>query len=96
MQRVQELASSGQTLLTDAHQAELMESLNTTLLEFKALAESYGADSPANRELNQLLESMVDVLSGLKPLLIELNNSPNGLIFTGRSEVEPEPERKQP
>jgi len=96
MQRVQELASSGKSVLSDAHQEELMKSLNATLLEFRALAENYGANSPADRELNQLLETMVDVLSVLEPLLIELNNRPNSLIFTGRGEAEPEPERKKP
>jgi len=96
MQRVQELASSGKSVLSDAHQEELMKSLNVTLLEFRALAENYGANFPAGRELNQLLETMVDVLSDLEPLLIELNNRPNSLIFTGRGEAEPEPERKKP
>ena len=96
MQRVQELASSGESVLSDAHQEELVKSLNVTLLEFRALAENYGANSPAGKELNQLLETMVDVLSNLEPLLIELNNRPNSLIFTGRGEAEPEPERKKP
>ena len=95
MRQVQELASSGASVMADAHQQELAETLNATLVEIRALAENYGANSPASRELNQLLEAMVDVLSNLEPLLLELKNKPNSLIFTGRRDLEQEPEAKR-
>lgn len=94
MQQLRGLASSGESILIDAHQQSLIKGLNDTLEEVRVLASSYGTESSTNRNLRQLLEGMSDVLSDLKPLLAELNSKPNGLIFTGRQATEPEPEEK--
>jgi paraquat-inducible protein B len=96
MIRIQALASSADSVVGDAQQQQLVRTLNDTLIEFRRLAESYSQNSPANRELTQLMEVMVDTLSRLEPLLIELNNKPNSMIFTGRGEPEREPQRKKP
>jgi paraquat-inducible protein B len=93
---IQALASSADSVVGDAQQQALVRTLNNTLIEFTTLAKSYSQNSPANRELTQLMEVMVDTLSRLEPLLIELNNKPNSLIFTGRGEPELEPRRKKP
>jgi paraquat-inducible protein B len=94
MASLQAVAASGDTLLGEASQQGLVESLNKTLLQFEALAQNYGPDSTTDRELKQLLEVMVDVLSDLQPILTELKHKPNSLIFTGSGDTEREPQRK--
>ncbi len=94
MASIEQLATSVDELASDADQQRLMLTLNDTLEEFRGLAQSFTTDSPANKDIQRMLESLSGVMNELRPLLTELNNQPNGLIFTAGGGQEPEPVRK--
>lgn len=94
MASIQSLTRSGNRVLGDVDQADLVRSLNHTTIKLGELAASYSSDSPSNRELRLLLENLTHVLAELKPVLADLKNQPNSLIFGGSRTPEPEPERK--
>ena len=95
MRRIQELAVTGDKVLAEAGEEELVSSLNNTVVKLGELAASYSTSSPTNKEIRLLMENLTYVLAELGPLLTELKNRPNGLIFSGRRAPEPEPERSQ-
>ncbi len=94
MARVEQLASSMDKLASDADQQKLMLTLDETLEQYRDLAMSFSSDSPANRDIQRALESFASTMNELRPLLTELKNQPNGLIFTSSEDREPEPIRK--
>ena len=94
MASIQGLAATGDRVLADVDQEELIKSLNQTTAQLGELAASYSGNSPTNRELRLLLENLTYVLAELGPVLSDLKNQPNSLIFGGSREPEPEPERK--
>ena len=95
MSRIQALAASGDKVLTEVDNEALINSLNQTALKIGELAASYSTNSPTNREIRLLLENLNYALAELAPLLTELKNQPNILIFTGKDAEEVEPEGKQ-
>jgi paraquat-inducible protein B len=94
MASIQSLADTGGQVLGDVDQAELVKSINQATIKLGELAASYSGNSPTNRELRLLLENLSHVLAELGPVLADLKNQPNSLIFSGPRTPEPEPERK--
>jgi paraquat-inducible protein B len=95
MNEAQSLIASGGEVLADVDNQALVNSLNQTTIKVGELAASYSTQSPTNREIRLLLENLTYVLAELGPLLTELKNRPNGLIFSGQDASSPEPESKQ-
>lgn len=89
------LAQSGEQVISEVHQQRVVESISEAIGEVDKLSQSFSQGSETNRDLQRLLESMSTAFEELRPLLSELKNKPNGLIFTGRDEAEVEPKRKQ-
>jgi len=96
MVSIQSAARSADELVGDDRNAVLIEQLSGTLSALQELAESFAADSQANRDLLRLLQSTSALLEELKPLVSELKNQPNGLIFPTSQPAEIEPRRKEP
>jgi paraquat-inducible protein B len=92
----QRLAKSGESVVLDVKSQELIKTLNNTMAEVGTLARSYANNSKTNDDVQHLLESMAAAFTELQPLLTELKNKPNALIFTGGLESEPQPKRKLP
>ncbi len=92
----QRLAESGESVVLDVKSQELIKTLNQTMSEVGGLARSYANNSKTNDDIQHLLESMSAAFTELQPLLTELKNKPNALIFTGGLASEPQPERKKP
>ncbi|MGK0440965.1 MAG: paraquat-inducible protein B [Pseudohongiellaceae bacterium] len=94
MAKMEQLASSMDKLANDAEQQKLMFTLNETLEQYRDLAMSFSSGSPANQDVQRALESIAAAMDELRPLLTELKNQPNGLIFTAREGQESQPVRK--
>jgi paraquat-inducible protein B len=94
MASIQSLADTGGQVLGDVDQAELVNSITQATINFGKLADSYSSGSPTNRELRLLLQNLANVLAELSPVLADLKNQPNSLIFGGARAPEPEPEKK--
>ncbi|SFK48409.1 paraquat-inducible protein B [Nitrosomonas aestuarii] len=97
---VQLLAQSTQTLhsiekiAADMHDRELIASLNGTLHHAQELMSGFTAESSTNQELKRALATVADAFAELKPLLTQLKNKPDALIFSSDAKNEPEPTRK--
>ena len=94
MASIQRLAKSGDRVLATVDQEALVESLNRATSQLGELAATYSANSPTNAELQLLLENLTTVLAELGPVLTNLKNQPNSLIFGGSQAPEPEPGKK--
>ncbi|GJL75227.1 intermembrane transport protein PqiB [Nitrosomonas sp.] len=94
------LAQSTQTLhsiekmTTDIHDLELVASLNGTLHDARELMSDFTAESATNQELQRMLATVADAFAEIKPLLTQLKNKPDALIFSNGIQDEPEPTRK--
>ncbi len=94
------LAQSTQTLhsiekiTADMHDLEFVASLNGTLHDARELMSGFTAESATNQELQRMLASVADAFAEIKPLLTQLKNRPDALIFSNGIQDEPEPTRK--
>ncbi len=93
---VQELVKSADSLVENDRNTVLIEQLSATLDSLEDLASSFSGDSPANRDLQRLLQNTSSLLEELTPLISQLKNQPNGLIFPSRPPEDVQPQRKQP
>ena len=77
----------GQSINTNVNQ--VLEDLSAVLQNF-----SQGGLSPA--EIQETMDDLQETLRNIQPLLLQLNQTPNSLIFSDNSEVSVEPKAKQP
>jgi paraquat-inducible protein B len=96
MVAIRSAVTSADELVGHDRNAALIEQLAGTLSSLQALADSFAADSQANRDLQRLLQTTTALLEELRPLVSELKKQPNVLIFPDRQPKEIEPQRKQP
>lgn len=68
-------------LLKDVQQAQIGNSLVKTLSDISSLTKSFSEDSNTYQQLNNTLTSLQHTMKSLQPILIQLNNRPNSLIF---------------
>lgn len=92
---IDQLVKSGEDVVIDVKNQELIKTLKDTLAEINSLAQSFSKDSQTHGDIQHLLNTVSDAFSELKPLLTELKNKPNGLVFTSGEGPEPEPTRKK-
>jgi len=92
----QAVAKSADELVSNDRNAELIEQFAGTLAALEDLADSYAGESQANRDLQRLLQSASALVEELTPLINQLNNQPNGLVFPSKQPADIEPTRKQP
>ena len=74
-QNIDTLVSSVQVENLNNKLLNTLDNLNKLSLDFSSGSESY-------QEINQTLRSLQQTLSDMQPLLLQLNSSPNSLIFT--------------
>ncbi len=82
----QTTAKSFDILLKETKQQDVVKQLNTTLVSIGQIANDFSAGSKSYRELNNTLLLLQENLQELKPLLRQLNNQPNSLIFSDEIE----------
>lgn len=77
----------GQSINTNVNQ--VLEDLSAVLQNF-----SQGGLSPA--EIQETMDDLQETLRNIQPLLLQLNQTPNSLIFSDNSDVSVEPKAKRP
>jgi paraquat-inducible protein B len=88
---LQNTASQLDTILTQTQQKGVISQLNITLEKVATVAEDFSAGSKNYQQLAETLSLLQENLHELKPLLRQLNNKPNSLIFTGEIEDDLQP-----
>lgn len=90
LQDLQQLSHSLDKILVSVEEQELANQLNTSLRDFSALSQDFSAGSANYDQLEQTMKTVSETLYELKPLLEQLKQRPNGLIFnSGSADIEP-------
>ena len=79
-------------LLKQSTDTELVNTLQETLDNFSRLARDFSSGSKTNEELQSTLRFMRKNLQELEPLLRQLNQKPNSLIFSNQKNEDIVPE----
>jgi paraquat-inducible protein B len=82
-------------LLKQSSDENLVGHINAALINIKKLSADFSAGSATNDELRNTLSVMQDALTELKPLLIQLNQNPDSLIFGRQQTKDIEPKGRQ-
>lgn len=69
-------------LVTSMKGETLNNQLLSTLENLSRLTQDFSSGSENYQEINQTLRSLQQVISDIQPLILQLNSSPNSLIFT--------------
>jgi paraquat-inducible protein B len=80
-QSLQATAITADRLLTTVHEDKVSRALTDTLENLSNLSQDFSADSETYKELNHTMQSVQSTLKELQPLLLQLNSTPNSLIF---------------
>jgi paraquat-inducible protein B len=75
-------ANTADRLLTSVHKDNVSGTLTNTLEDVSSLSQDYSAGSKTYKELNYTMQSLQRTLDELQPLLLQLNSTPNSLVFT--------------
>ena len=78
---MQVTASNVDKLLVSAHEDELSATLNKTLESVAQFTRDFSVGSANYDELNATMQAFQKTLQELQPLLMQLNSTPNSLIF---------------
>lgn len=89
LDKMSETLSELDTILEDDSSHTVLNNLNDTLQQFQQLAQDYSEGSDVNRDISRALQSMQQTLVELEPVLRNLRQKPNSLVF-GKPRVEDE------
>ncbi len=89
--RVEHASSDFDTLMGDIDAKALNKNLNEMLINVSALLENYTEGGLSKGEIQETVDTMQETLRNIQPLLLQLNQKPNGLIFSDNSEEDIQP-----
>jgi paraquat-inducible protein B len=78
-------------ILEDEESRAMFANINTTLAQFRKLARDYAEGSKTNEEMQKSLESLQRTLDEMQPVLRQLRDKPNSLVFGDSDEPDLEP-----
>lgn len=87
-------SQSLQTLLASASNNQLPENINKTLLQLDRLAKSFSQGSRSYEDINDTLDSMNILMKELTPLIQQLKDKPNSLIFGSSQDDDITPQKR--
>jgi paraquat-inducible protein B len=95
-QTLQSTASTADNLINSIQEDKVTATLVETLQNLSKLTQDYSADSETYDELNKTMQTLQSTLQEFQPLLLQLNSTPNSLIFTDGSGSRLIPKAKTP
>jgi len=95
MQGINDAVFEIKTLIGNQQTQAIPESINKTLNSLETTLKSFNQQAPVYGELEQSLSQFQKLMRDIQPLVKELNNKPNSLIFKGQTNTDPEPKGKQ-
>ena len=78
-------------ILDDEESRAMFANINTTLAQFRKLARDYAEGSETNAEMQKSLEALQRTLDELQPVLKQVRDKPNSLVFGAGDEPDVEP-----
>ena len=89
----QRVSKSLNTLLDETNQQNLVKQLKTAIQSITSLSKDFSSDSQAYDDLHKVLSSLTKTMHELTPVLNQLNNQPNSLIFNSGKAKSIEPKK---
>lgn len=88
---LQRSADQVEKILTDPGSHQLINKLNDLIRNMNSMTDNFTQGAPGQKALQENLESLKKVLDQFQPLLLQLNQKPNSLIFSGEkyNDIEP-------
>lgn len=83
--RVEVASSDFDKLMADVDAKSINQNLNEVLVNMSALLENYTEGGLSKSEIEDTINGMQETMRNLQPLLLQLNQKPNGLIFSDNS-----------
>jgi paraquat-inducible protein B len=91
--QLQQVSNNLNTVLVSAGQEQIVVQLKETLANVSKVTQDFSSGSPSYLELQNALNAMTSVMHELSPLLNQLKNRPNGLIFDSGFEDKIQPKK---
>lgn len=95
MQGLNDAVAEIKELVGNQQTQAIPQSINNTLNSLEKTLEGFNQQAPVYGELEQSLGQFQKLMRDIQPLIKELNNKPNSLIFKGQTDTDPEPKGKQ-
>ncbi|MBU2977440.1 intermembrane transport protein PqiB [Alteromonas sp. C1M14] len=89
--RVETASNDFDVLMADIDAKALNENLNAVLVNVSALVKNYSEGGLSKGEIKETVDAMQETLRNIQPLLLQLNQKPNGLIFSDNSTEDRQP-----
>ncbi|MEG3768855.1 intermembrane transport protein PqiB [Alteromonas sp. 14N.309.X.WAT.G.H12] len=89
--RVETASNDFDVLMDDIDAKALNDNLNEVLVNVSALVKNYSEGGLSKGEIKETVDAMQETLRNIQPLLIQLNQKPNGLIFSDNSKEDRQP-----
>ncbi len=83
------------TLVAEIDAEQLNGNLNEVLEDMSSLLRNYTEGGLSKSEIQETMDSLQDTLRSIQPLILQLNQKPNGLIFADSSEADVQPKAKK-
>lgn len=93
---VQTLSETGNEFFNNPRNAELVEQTTETMRSFESLAAGFSSESQTNQEILKLMQSLTGLIEEFRPLVNDIKNTPNSLVFPVQAADELTPARKAP
>ncbi|MCW8091355.1 intermembrane transport protein PqiB [Alteromonas sp. ASW11-130] len=91
---VKTTADNFDTLVKDIDAEQLNGNLNEVLDEMSALLRNFSEGGLSKSETQETMDSLQETLRNIQPILLQLNQKPNGLFFATGSEMDVQPKAK--
>ncbi|MFQ3323013.1 MAG: paraquat-inducible protein B [Pseudomonadales bacterium] len=95
LKRFDQVAQSADKFVVDTTEANLPDAIKNTLSEIDILAGDLAQDSPLQQEIMQTFTALNRVLYELEPLLKQVSEQPNSLIFDRTLKADEQPRAAQ-
>ncbi len=96
LQEFESTAAQLKVLLRQSSDSALVGNINVTLDKVAKLAQDFSEDSLTHHELRAAMNSIKQAFDELEPLLFQLNQKPNSLLFGNSSEDDLQPVGRAP
>ena len=89
--RVEEASGDFDALMADIDIKAINDNLNDVLVNVSALLKNYAEGGLSKSEIQDTVDAMQETMRNIQPLLLQLNQKPNGLIFSGdpKDDIQP-------
>ncbi|NMH59379.1 intermembrane transport protein PqiB [Alteromonas ponticola] len=92
---VKTTADNFDTLVTEIDAEQLNGNLNEVLDDMSTLLQNYTEGGLSKSEIQETMDSLQDTLRSIQPLILQLNQKPNGLIFATGNEADIQPKAQK-